>query len=121
MHNAAYIIFVLCAAVLGALLGIAAHFWRAHAAYVPEKLFDDGDFANGLFMDDYLAEKYVIGAEWDDNGYWSSGSPRNLLYYMISGFVAPLVLGLVFWTERETILQAICTTLARLGLSSPLC
>jgi hypothetical protein len=121
MQNAAYIIFVLCAAVLGALLGIAAHFWRANAAYVPEKLFDDGDIANGLFMDNYLAEKYIVGAEWDDNGYWSSGSVRNLLYYMISGFVAPLAAGLIFWSERVKILEGICKGIAYFGLNSPLC
>jgi hypothetical protein len=121
MQDAAYIAFVFTAAVLGALLGIGAHFWRAHATTYAEKLFDDSDIANGLFMDNYMAEKYIVGAEWDDAGFWAPDSVRNLLYYMISGFVLPLFFGLAFWAQRAELVAAICSLLARAGMYSPLC
>ena len=43
----------------------------------------------------------MVGAEWDDAGYWAPGSVRNLVYYMASGFAVPLLLGVVFWGQRD--------------------
>jgi hypothetical protein len=116
-----YLCFVFAATVVGALLGALAHFWRAHATPYAEKLFDDGDFANGLFIDNYLTDKYVAGAEWDDAGFWAADSVRNLIYYMISGALVPVLLGTALWDRQQEIVGAICTGLAGAGLHSPLC
>ena len=75
---------MLAFAVLGALAGIVAHFWRAHATMFPEDL-GLGEPLDTLTRDDYQWEKHVVGAEWDDAGYWDPGSVRNLVYYMASG------------------------------------
>jgi hypothetical protein len=121
MLQFSYLCFVFAATVLGALLGIGAHFWRAHATLYAEKLFEDGDFANELFIDNYMAEKYVVGAEWDDAGFWAGDSVRNLAYYMISGALVPLLLGAALWDRQREIVGAICTGLAAVGLNPPLC
>ena len=78
MTDMAYIAFVLspepasarCSASVG-------HFWRAHATYFPEDL-GLGEPLNMLTRDDYIVEKYVGEAEWDDAGYWDRDSLRNL-------------------------------------------
>lgn len=116
VNDLVYIAFVFAGSVVGTMLGIAAHYWRAHATLYAEKLFDDGDFANGLFMDDYLYEKHVVGAEWDDAGFWAADSVRNLVYYMLSGCAVPVILGLMFWDDRTAVVAAVCQVIA-----SPLC
>ena len=102
MTDFAYIAFVFSAAVLGTILGIIAHFMRAHTRLWPEKV-TDSDFLNELMMDSYLFEKYAVGAEWDDAGYWDPNSLRNLIYYMLWGFGRPIIVGAMFWSERAPI------------------
>lgn len=121
MVQFAYLSFIFAATVLGTLLGIVAHFWRAHATPYAEKLFDDGDFANELFIDNYMAEKYVVGAEWDDAGFWAADSVRNLVYYAISGALVPVLLGAALWDRQTEIVGAVCAGLTATGLHSPLC
>lgn len=120
MTGTAYVAFILSFAVLGAMLGLAGHFWRAHATMFPEDL-GLGETANILTRNNYLWEKYVMGAEWDDAGYWASGSVRNLLLYMAWGFMLPVLLGAAFWGERAAIVTAICAGLSDLGFTSLLC
>jgi hypothetical protein len=107
MTEYAYLSFVFAGCVAGTLLGIVAHYWRAHATMYAEDL--------GLF------EEHVIGAEWDDAGFWAADSIRNLLYYMASGFIVPLVLGFVLWGERDLVVTGICQVLTGAGLTPPLC
>lgn len=120
MTGIAYILFVIAAAVIGGLAGIAAHYWRAHATMYAEDL-GLGEPLNSMTRDDYQWEKHVVGAEWDDAGYWDPGSVRNLLYYMLSGAGAPLLLGFAFWGERGTIVTTACKLIAATGLNSPIC
>lgn len=119
MADLAYIGFVLAFAVLGALGGLIAHFARALAP-IPEDL-GLGEPLNTLTRDDYQYEKYVVGAEWDDNGYWDGRSPRNLIYYMASGFVIPVILGAILWNGRTELMAKLCALLAQAGLHPPLC
>jgi hypothetical protein len=120
MVTFAYTAFVLAFTVIGGLLGIAAHYWRAHATMFAEDL-GLGEPLNTLTRDDYQWEKHVIGAEWDDAGFWDPGSVRNLLYYAASGVAVPLVIGAVMFGQREIVVQAICAGIAAAGLHSPLC
>ncbi len=115
MTGFAYISFVFAASVIGALLGGLGHFWRAHATRFAEDL-DLGEPLDTLTRDNYQFEKHVVGAEWDDAGFWAPDSVRNLIYYVASGLTAPLLLGIGFWSLRREIVQAICS-----GLPSPLC
>ena len=96
MAGFAYICFVLAASVVGALLGGLGHFWRAHATMFAEDL-GLGEPLDTLTRDDYQFEKHVVGAEWDDAGFWAPDSVRNFIYYVASGFVTPLLLGFGFW------------------------
>lgn len=120
MAEIAYIAFLLAFTVLGTLLGAAAHFWRAHAKMFPEDL-GLGEPLDTLTREDYQWEKHVIGAEWDDAGYWDPGSVRNLVYYMASGAAAPLIFGALFWGQRHDAVKLVCQLSAAAGLTSPLC
>lgn len=120
MIDMAYIAFVLALSVFGALFGILAHYWRAHATVFPEDL-GLGEPLNMLTRDDYAVEKYVVEAEWDDAGYWDGESIRNVIYYIAGGAVAPLILGLAFWSDRQLLVTGACQGLQSLGLTPPLC
>lgn len=115
-----YIAFVFAGTVLGAFLGAAAHFWRAHATMYAEDL-GLGEPLNTMTREDYQWEKHVVGAEWDDAGFWAAGSVRNLAYYILSGMGTALLLGLAFWPQRIEIVGALCQALGSLGLKSPVC
>jgi hypothetical protein len=120
MTDTAYIAFVLSVSLLGGVIGIAGHFWRAHATYFPEDL-GLGEPLNMLTRDDYIVEKYVADAEWDDAGYWDPDSLRNLIYYIVCGALGPLVAGAALWSERALLVTAACQGLTTLGLTPPLC
>jgi hypothetical protein len=120
-----YIVLVSIAAILGAIFGFFGHFARAHLTYTPEKLFDGGmgaDLINDMFSSHSTTfEKHVVGAEWDDNGYWDDASNRNLIYYVASGFVVPIVVGMIFWPDRATLVAMTCQGLLHMRLHPPLC
>lgn len=120
MVTTAYIAFVVAIAILGGLAGIAAHYWRAHATMYAEDL-GLGEPLDTLTRDDYQWEKHVIGAEWDDAGFWAADSVRNLVYYMAAGVGTPLLMGAMLWGQRSELVAAMCAGLAQLGLNSPLC
>lgn len=115
-----YVTFVVALAILGGLTGIVAHHWRAHATMYAEDL-GLGEPLDTLTREDYQWEKHVVGAEWDDAGFWAADSVRNLLYYMATGVAVPLLLGLMLWDQRGGLVQAMCTGLVQVGLHSPFC
>lgn len=120
MQDLGYIAFVFSFAVIGAFVGFGAHFWRAHLTSFPEKI-SDGTILNEMWNDGYIFERDVIGAEWDENGYWSDASNRNLIFCVISGFTTPLIVGLAFWEQRGAVMGFVCQVLAKIGLHPPLC
>lgn len=120
MISTAYILFVFSFAVMGGLLGIAAHYWRSHATLYAEDL-GLGEPLDTLTREDYQWEKYVVEAEWDDAGFWRSDSVRNLLYYMGMGFFGPLFIGFALWDQRAELVGLVCDGLIKTGLHSPLC
>ena len=93
MTGFVYICFVLAASVVGALLGGLGHFWRAHATMFAEDL-GLGEPLDTLTRDNYQFEKHVVGAEWDDAGFWAPDSIRNFIYYVASGFAGRCSLAL---------------------------
>ncbi len=120
-----YIMFVLVAAMIGIGIGYAGHFARSNLRSTPEQIFEGGiiaDLANGaLTHHNTYFEKHVIGAKWDDNGFWDADSNRNLVYYMISGFATPILIGIICWPERATFVGLTCKGLMQIGLHPPLC
>jgi hypothetical protein len=120
MTTFAYLFFVFVASLLGALLGAAGHFARAHFTYFPEDT-GLGEPWDGLLRDDYQFEKHVIGAKWDDNGFWDADSNRNLIYYVVSGFITPPVIGFIFWSYREDTVGVICRGFTSIGLTPLIC
>ncbi len=120
MVTFAYICFVLVASLCGIVLGACGHFARAHFSYLPEDL-GLGEPLDSLTRDDYAFEKYVVGAKWDDNGFWDAASNRNLAYYMIGGFIMPFIFGVLFFGQRESIVAYSCDQLWALGLAPIVC
>lgn len=125
MVELAYIFFVIAATALGGVIGFVAHFARSNFGR-PEKLFDDEglltDVLNGAMGDrDYIFEKHVVGAKWDEGGYWDQLSNRNLVYMVLSGLSVPLMLGIILWPLHGQIVNFTCSSLVRIGLYSPLC
>jgi hypothetical protein len=120
MVTLAFIFFVLVACMLSTIFGVLAHFARAHFSYTPEDL-GLGEPWDTLTRDGYQFEKNVIGAQWDDNGFWDSESNRNLAYYAISGFVSPLIFAGLFWGHRAEFVGWTCSGLIKLGLQPIIC
>jgi hypothetical protein len=116
----AYVCFVLIATLLAVPLGVAAHYARAHFTYFPEDL-GLGEPWDTLTRDDFAFEKHVVGAKWDDNGFWDVHSNRNLIYYMISFAAIPLVTGVIFFSEREYVVEWSCHGLIAIGLAPIVC
>jgi hypothetical protein len=116
----AYISFTLIATVFGAVLGYVGHYWRAHFTYTAEDL-GLGEPWDSLTREDYQFEKHVVGAKWDDNGFWDDSSNRNLCYMVVSGAAAPLIASFVFFGSRSEIVSGVCLGLSSLGLNSPVC
>ena len=125
MVELAYVFFVTAAALLGAVIGFVTHFARANFSR-PEKLFDDEDLLSDVLNQamgdrDYMFEKHVVGAKWDEGGYWDQLSNRNLVYMVLSGLSVPLMLGAILWPMRAQIVAVTCSGLLQIGLHSPLC
>lgn len=120
MVEIAFLSFLFVAVLLGAVLGFIGHYSRAHLRFPPEDL-GLGEPLDTLTRDDYQFEKHVVGAKWDDAGYWDALSNRNLIYYVVSGAGAPLLFGFVFWEARAAIVGKVCAGLDVLGLASPFC
>jgi hypothetical protein len=120
MVTVAYLSFMFVAILLGAALGFIGHYKRAHLRFPPEDL-GLGEPLNTLTRDNYQIEKHIIGAKWDDAGYWDEASSRNLLYYVATGAAGPVLAGLWFWPERERLVAWVCGLLLSCGLQSPFC
>jgi hypothetical protein len=121
MATFGYIVLVLTGSVVGAGLGAVAHWWRANAAPHPEKLFEDERWNAALGGADYVYERDVVRARWDEGGWWEFHSLRNLAYYVLSGAAAPLLIGAWYWSERQGIVVEACRGAARLGIKALFC
>ncbi len=124
MVDLAYIFFVVAATLLGGLIGFVSHFARSNFSR-PEKIIDDDDFLSDVLNGamgsrDYMFEKHVVGAKWDEGGYWDEYSTRNLIYMVLGGLLTPLLLGIALWPERTNIVTLACSGLSNIGLHSPL-
>jgi hypothetical protein len=125
LTDLAYIFFVIAATVVGGVIGFASHFARANLSR-PEKLIDDDDLLSDLLNGamgprDYMFEKHVVGAEWDEGGFWDELSNRNLVYLVLSGLSVPAMLGIILWPQRAPVVALACSGLNHIGLHSPFC
>lgn len=114
-------IFLFILTLLGAVIGFALHYWRANFSLYPENLTDNS-FIDGLMSNhDMVFEKHIVGAEWDDNGYWDIYSFRNMIYYVVSGAAAPLIIAFADWRVLKFSGDYFCIFMARHGVHSLLC
>jgi hypothetical protein len=116
-----YILLATLAVFVSAAAGFVAHHVRSHFTYSPERITDIDIVDQALSGEDILFESQVVGAKWDDNGYWDVDSNRNLIYYMASFAGMTLLASLWFWPDRVKLVGQFCTFMSWVGLSSPLC
>jgi hypothetical protein len=121
MANWALYVFLFILTLLGGVLGLGLHYWRANFSLYPENL-SDNSLIDGLMSNhDMVFEKHIIEAKWDDNGYWDLYSSRNMIYYVVSGAAAPLILAVVDWKVIKILGDGFCTFMVAHGNNSLLC
>jgi hypothetical protein len=123
MDIVAYPAFIAVSSILGALLGVAGHWCRANFSPFPEKVLDDwpGKQLNLLVDDGYVQERDVWKAKWNDGGWWEYYSLHNLAYYVLSGAIAPIIIGAYYWDERRIVLGKACSLLGSIGAKALFC
>jgi hypothetical protein len=97
------------------------HWWRANATSHPERLFDDERWNSVLGGADYVWERDIIKAKWDEGGWWDYDDLRNILYYVLGGAAAPVLLGVFFWSDRAAIIESTCRLLMKTGTMPLFC
>lgn len=121
MADWALYVFLVILTLLGGVLGFALHYWRANFSMYPEVLTDNSVIDSFLSNHDMVFEKLVIGAKWDDNGYWDFFSRSNMIYYVASGAAAPIILALMDWKAVKFLADHFCIFMVAHGNHSLLC
>jgi hypothetical protein len=124
MSGLFYILMIFFGSIFGAGLGYFANFVRGDMGG-PEQLLEGGMITNivndMMNRHDLMFEEHVVGAKWDKDGYWDSSNNRNLMYYMVSGFMLPIIFGAIFWPFHVQVVEATCHGLQNMGFHPPLC
>jgi hypothetical protein len=121
MANWALYVFLFILTLLCGVLGFGMHYWRANFSIYPENLTDNSLLDGLMSNHDMVFEKHIIEAKWDDNGYWDLYSLRNMIYYVVSGAAAPLLLAIFDWNVIKVLGDAFCSFMVAHGNHSLLC
>jgi hypothetical protein len=125
MVTLTYAVFAIFGCVLGAAIGALAHYLRANFSAYPERVLDGGigaDLINDIMSPHSIVlEKHVLGAEWDQSGFWDGLSNRNLAIYVGGGVLGSLALAAWFWNDRVAVVASICAAMRGMGLEPPTC
>jgi hypothetical protein len=80
----------LCWTLLGLMLGVAAHWWKANADPYPDILDKDAPALN-IALTEHTMVNHALGHRYDDAGFWEYYSLRNLFYYVACSVIGVLV------------------------------
>jgi hypothetical protein len=120
-----YLGFLFALSVVGALAGLAAHYWRSEvgdgSGGNEDPIYERGSLTVLAPREDRQFEKSVLKADWDSHGWWEFASLRNFLWYVGGGALTPWVLGLAAWAQRADTLAAVCGPFGQLGLVPLFC
>jgi hypothetical protein len=81
----------LCWTLLGLMLGLAAHWWKANADPYPDILDKDSPALN-IALTEHTVVNHALGHRYDDAGFWEYYSLRNLFYYVSTSVIGVWVL-----------------------------
>jgi hypothetical protein len=121
MTTVTYLFLWLLALLLSAFIGFVAHFARAHLSYLPERVTGNDWIDDAMSNNDIVFESKVIGAKWDDNGFWDADSNRNLIYYMLSFMAVTAAVGLWFFPDRVAVVTGVCKVSSHFGITPLFC
>ncbi len=121
MASWALYVFLFILTLLGGVIGLGLHYWRASFSLYPEELSGNLFIDSMMSNEHLLFEKHIVNAKWDDNGYWDIYSFRNMIYYFAFGASVPLVLALFDWDIIRMIGNGFCTFMVEHGNHSLLC
>jgi hypothetical protein len=120
-----YLALLLCLSVVGALAGLAAHFWRSEVGNGTgadeDPVYERGALVVLPTRENRWFEKNVVKADWDSYGWWEFASLRNFLWYVGGGALMPWLGGLMLWPYRAELLVEVCRPLAQIGLVPMFC
>ena len=121
MTDWAQYVFLLILTLLGGVIGFGLHYWRANFSMFPENLTDNALIDSFLTNHDMVFEKHVVGAKWDDNGYWDFFSLPNVIYYVASGVSVPIILAMIDWKILKVLGDYFCAFMVAHGNHSLMC
>jgi hypothetical protein len=125
MFDLKYLGLIFCVSVVGALAGLAAHFWRSEVGNGTgadeDPVYERGFLVVLPTQQNRYFEKNVLKAEWDSHGWWEFASLRNFVWYVGGPSVMAWIVGLSMWSYRADILAQICRSAGRVGLVPMFC
>jgi hypothetical protein len=92
-----YIALLFVLSLLGAVVGFVAHHVHAAVGGDERPLWEDG-WSGWLLSREHEYDKRM-GQEYGPDGWWDGESNRNLVMYMASGAITPLLCGVLGWSD----------------------
>lgn len=84
-------------------------------------LYERGSLVVFAPCEDRAFERLWVGARWNDDGTWDHTAWPNILYYTVGFALAPVVLGVVGWSERAMVVATVCAGAGTIGMQPLFC
>lgn len=106
---------------LGAfLLGLFGHYSQAFLSATPTKMVDGYRWRDHA-LNNALNSNYTWWGDYDEDGWWEFYSLKNFLAFTVPPTAFAFVIGMVFWSDRATIVVDVCRRVAAIGMKPLFC
>lgn len=113
-----YVLFIVTTTAIFAIIGAGIHFLRAIIGVDERPIVHSGFLYR---LSDHWFARSVMKAEFTDNGAWEMFSIRNLAICVLSSASVPLLIGILWWSQRAEVLSVGCKAYGWLGLQPLFC